>query len=677
MSADGLAAVVTLELFVVIAAARLLGVAFRALGQPQVVGEVVSGILLGPSLLGWVAPGWSAALFPPAALPVLRVISEYGIVFFMFLVGLELDSRLLVGQGRTALFISQASIVVPMLGGVVLARRLYGEHAPPGVPFESFALFMAAAMSVTAFPVLARILLERDLLQTRVGALAIICAAFDDVAAWCLLAFVVAVASAGSFAGATRTLVLAAVYVVVMIAVVRPVLARLAAVVDRSGRLSQNVVAVVFLLVLASAMTTHAIGVHAIFGAFAMGVVLPKDALFARELVEKIEDFAVVFLLPVYFAFTGLRTAVGLVGTPALWVECAIVLGVATLGKFGGSTLAARFTGVGWREASAIGVLMNTRGLMELVILNIGYDLGVVSPALFAMLVVMALVTTLMTTPVLAVVYPVERLREDRAAAATARPVVVAVALPRSGPLLLDVGAALAESAESPLYALHLARPPERGSLAGGAPAASDGRALGPTLAHAAARGRTLRPVELSSRNPAEDIREVARVKGAALVVMGWHKPVWTRSVLGGTVHAVMRASAADVAVFIDRGLDWPPRRILVPFAGGRHDRAAVRLAERIAAREGAACTVLHVVRPGGAGPAPAPDGAGARVRVVRSPSPIDAVLAEAAGHDLVVLGVGEDWALEPHVFGLRSERLVADCPASLLVVRGGAASEA
>jgi nucleotide-binding universal stress UspA family protein len=281
-----------------------------------------------------------------------------------------------------------------------------------------------------------------------------------------------------------------------------------------------------------------------------------------------------------------------------------------------------------------------------------------------------------MTTPALAAVRPAERLRDDRPPGEpAARPVLVAVALPRSGPLLVDVGATLAEAAESPVYALHLSRPPERGSLAGGGSAGED-HALAPALAHAAARGRPVRPIELVSRSPADDIREVARAKGAGVVVMGWHKPVWTRSVLGGTVHAVMRASVADVAVFIDRGLDWPPRRILVPYAGGRHDRAALRLAGRIVAHAGAAATVLHVVRPGG-GSAPALEVPSGAVHVVESTSPIDAVLAEAAGHDLLVLGVGEDWALEPHAFGLRPERLVAEWPTSLLVVRGGARSDA
>src|SRR5579862_480824 len=531
MPAERLISVITLEILVVLAVARALGALLRALDQPQVMGEVIGGIVLGPSLLGWLAPGLSATLFPAATMPYLKVLSEYGIVFFMFLVGLELDPALMRGRGHTAVFISHASILIPFLLGVVLAGWFYTEHAPGAVHFLAFALFMGASMSITAFPVLARILIERDLLGTRVGAVTIVCAAVDDITAWCILAFVVAVASAADLMHAAGTLLYAFGYLVVMLVVVRPLLRRLSAMVDRSGRLSQNLVAIVFILVLASSLVTDAIGIHAIFGGFMMGAIMPKEARFTRELVDKVEDFAVVFLLPIYFAYTGLRTRIGLLDTPQLWLECTLVIALATAGKFGGSTVVARLTGLGWREACALGVLMNTRGLMELIILNVGFDLGVISPALFAMMVLMAIVTTLATTPVLARIYPPEYFQAALAdASPVRRGVLAAVALPSSGPLLVDVAAAVAENGDAPLYVLHLERPPERGTLGmrgGGTPGNPD--ALVPTLEHARTRGLTIRPLQFVSRSPADDIRDVTRAKDAGVVVLGWHKPVWSR----------------------------------------------------------------------------------------------------------------------------------------------------
>jgi nucleotide-binding universal stress UspA family protein len=289
------------------------------------------------------------------------------------------------------------------------------------------------------------------------------------------------------------------------------------------------------------------------------------------------------------------------------------------------------------------------------------------------MMVLMAIMTTLATTPVLQVLYPPERFRAELVATPAMRQaVLVPVALPRSGPLMVEVAAALAEAPESPLYVLHLARPPERGTLGVGLASTVNDNALAPTLQHARERGLEIRPLQFVSLSPADDIREVARAKGAGLIVMGWHKPVWSRTVLGGTVYDVMRETDTDVAVLIDRGLAWPPRRVLVPFAGTAQDRAAMRLAARVARRQDATLTVLGVVRPGApALPSDIPDLPA--MRVIESTSPVDAVIMEAAAHDLTVLGVGVDWELQPHAFGLRPERLAAECPSSLLIGRGRA----
>jgi Kef-type K+ transport system membrane component KefB len=400
------------QIAAVVVAARGVGFLFRRIGQPQVVGEMAAGILLGPSFLGWVAPALSARLFPAESLGFLSSISQVGLLVFMFLVGLELNPGLLRGRGHTAVVTSHASIVVPFVLGALLSLHLYPRLSDRSVGFTGFALFMGAAMSVTAFPVLARILAERRLMHTRVGAVTLACAAVDDVTAWCILAVVVAIV--GARGGGPRPWVAvagAAAYVAAMVLGVRRLLAPLASRFQRDGRVTQDVLGATLLVALASAWATEAIGVHALFGAFVAGAVMPKEKAFVRALDAKLQDLTVVLLLPLFFAFTGLRTRIGLVEGGAMWGWCALVVLVAVAGKFGGSAAAARLTGMSWREAGAIGALMNTRGLMELVILNLGLDIGVISPAVFAMMVLMALATTFMTSPLLELVYPARLLR--------------------------------------------------------------------------------------------------------------------------------------------------------------------------------------------------------------------------------------------------------------------------
>lgn len=415
-----------LHVMATLAAVILLGTALgwlcRWVGQPAVIGEVIAGIVLGPSLLGVVWPEAMHWLIPPSAIDphghvpaAIKSIATIGVVLYMFLVGLELNAARLKSQAYSAVAVSHASIVVPFVLGSALALALYKTLAPSGVPFTSFALFMGVAMSITAFPVLARILTDRKMERSELGIVALGCAAADDATAWCLLALIVGVAQ--SELGEVATVTGATVaFIAGMVFVVRPLTARLSAKVDAmTGPLHPLVVSGTFLAILASAMTTEAIGIHALFGAFLLGAIIPHDGRLAREFTAKLKDPVTVLLLPAFFAYTGMRTQIGLVSTPTDWLWCGAIVLVATVGKFGGAMLAARLTGQSWRQSAALGALMNTRGLMELIALNIGLDMGVISPTLFAMMVIMALVTTAMTGPIVSLL-----VRKDAEAEAVA-----------------------------------------------------------------------------------------------------------------------------------------------------------------------------------------------------------------------------------------------------------------
>jgi Kef-type K+ transport system membrane component KefB len=405
------------QIVVIIAVSRLAGRALAALGQPRVVGEMAAGILLGPSVLGVLAPQVFSALFHVGSVRFLDALAQVGLLLFMFVVGLQVDPRHLKERAPTIILTSHASIAMPLFLGGALSLLLFPRLAPSGVTFTSFALFVAAAMSITAFPVLARILTERGLTTTRLGAIAIACAAVDDVTAWCILAgVVVLVREARTGVPLWVTLGGTFLYVALMLTAGRGILRRLAERCAAKGQLSQDVLGAVMIAVLASAWITERLGIHALFGAFLVGAIMPRTGGLVSGLLARIEDVMVVLLLPLFFAYTGLRTRIGLIGGADMWLLCGLVTVVAIAGKLGGTSLAARASGIGWRESAALGALMNTRGLMELVILNVGYDLGVISTPLFAMMVLMAMATTLMTTPLVSWLNPLEA-----AAAATVR----------------------------------------------------------------------------------------------------------------------------------------------------------------------------------------------------------------------------------------------------------------
>ena len=429
--------ILLIQIIAVLLMVRLFGFLFKHIGQPGVIGEIVAGIVLGPSVLGYFFPDVFQALFPPESLTNVELLSQVGLVLFMFVIGMELDFSVLKNKINETLVISHAGILVPFFLGIVASYWIYEEYAAAQTAFLPFALFIGISMSITAFPVLARIIQERNMTKTSLGTLAIASAANDDVTAWCLLAVVIAIAKAGTFASALYAIGLTALYIIIMFMVVRPFLKKVGEVYANQEVINKTFVALILLILIISSTLTEIIGIHALFGAFMAGVVMPPSIGFRKVMMEKVEDIALVFFLPLFFAFTGLRTEIGLINSPALWGVCLLLITVAVAGKLGGCAVAARLVGESWKDSFTIGTLMNTRGLMELVALNIGYEMGVLPPSIFVILVIMALVTTFMTTPLLHLVERIFARREERLSAKLK--LVFCFGRPESGRSLLSI----------------------------------------------------------------------------------------------------------------------------------------------------------------------------------------------------------------------------------------------
>lgn len=387
-------AMLLLQMIIVIVASRFVGSLAVVMKQPRVIGEMASGILLGPSLFGFYFPQTFVGIFPKESLGTLQLVSQLGLILFMFLVGMELEFKSLKARAHAAIVVSYSSTIIPFLVGMLLALLLSGTFLPPGAHFTGFALFFGISMSVTAFPVLARILKERDLMKDPIGAIALSSAAVGDVSAWCLLAFVLAISQASSVLGLLFIFLYLAMYLAIMIWLVQPALSRAS-----YGRFGTTALYLMVLLI--SSLATELIGVHALFGAFFAGLIMPTENSIRNALTTKLEDVSVILFLPLFFALTGLRTELGLLSSPNLWSVSIIVIVAAVAGKLGGAALAGRMSGLGWHQAIQVGILMNTRGLMELVVLDIGLSAGLLSKELYTILVIMALVTTLMTGPLL------------------------------------------------------------------------------------------------------------------------------------------------------------------------------------------------------------------------------------------------------------------------------------
>jgi Kef-type K+ transport system membrane component KefB len=541
------------QVIAIVVVARLVGLVARRINQPMVIAEMVAGILLGPSVLGWLWPEASTVLFPDASLELLQLVSNLGLIPFMFLVGLEFDARISRAHRRAGLLVSQATFVIPLALGILLAPQLE-PLAGAGVSMSTFALFIGAVLATTAFPVLARILDERQLLRSRVGAVTVTAAAIDDVLAWCLLAFVVGSARAKGLDDAVLTCVLALAYVAVMFLVVRPLLARLARSIGPNAVLSRDRVALLMLLLFASSWLTHAIGIHALFGAFLLGALVPREGSLAHVLSERLGDLVVVMLLPLFFAYSGVRTQIGLLDSADAWLTCGWIALIACVGKFGTGTLAARWGGLPWKQASAVGVLMNARGLIVLIMLNIGLDLGVIGPTLFTMLVLVALFTTFLATPVLDAVHPLRNhVAELLAEHAREQASFVPTVEPRMNVLLCGGRAqrglhalvrALSADEHGPrFHELLLRRPEELDSVA---PEPQD---------NAEDRPPGLRQTSFVSSDPVTDTCRFAEVRDAALVLLARGRPT-PRASLDEHARALVAAAPADVGVLFDAGLD-------------------------------------------------------------------------------------------------------------------------
>jgi Kef-type K+ transport system membrane component KefB/nucleotide-binding universal stress UspA family protein len=691
---------VLIQVLIVIGLSRLIGLGVRRIHQPLVIGEIIAGILLGPSLFGLIAPDLAAMVFPAETIPYLNVLSQIGLIFFMFLIGLELDPKYLKNQIDIAIWVSHASIVAPFTLGTLLALLLYPRVSDASVSFTAFALFLGAAMSITAFPVLARIITEKNLQRTPIGTLALTCAAVDDVTAWCLLALAIAVTRTNSMAGAIPTILESIVYIALMLTIGRTFLEKLSTHYNRTGKLTQFVLALIYMGVVVSALITEWIGIHLIFGAFLLGVVMPKNEGLTRELAQKTEDFVLTFLLPVFFAYSGLRTEIGLLNRPELWLLCGLVVTVAIVGKYFGAFGAARVCGISPKDSSALGWLMNTRGLTELIVLNIGLSLNVISPLLFTMLVIMALVTTFITSPMLSWIYAKELPKKEDLSETIPEPfepkyrILVPIANPETQKGLIEIAVALAQSDRNlqpaaAIYPLSLIQLEEDYAFES-LPAEADRliaqrkveiEELIQTTGITAHR-ELIHPIVTISNDFVRETALIAERDRMDLIVVGWHRPAFSNNRLGGRVGQILSTAKVDVAVFVDRqSSKW--QNLLVPYIPNTHNDLGLELALRLTINcQECQLKVLRVLREN----LPAeelnyefknimdrlPASVKERITIANiHPSDGIAAVVEASSRvDLTIAGASREWGLERQTLGGYADELAVKCRSSLLITR-------
>lgn len=698
---------VLIEVLIIIGLSRLMGLANTWIKQPPLIGEVVAGIMLGPSLFGWVAPDLAATLFPLEVVPFLDVLSQVGLIFFMFLIGLELNPRYLSTNLQAAILTKIVSILVPFTLSTLLGLIFYPLVSNSSVSFIAFSLFLGAAISITAFPVLVRIITEKNLQGTRLGTLALSCATINNVITWCILAVAIAIVRGNSINGTWHIIITSLIYIGLMMTIGRIILQRLTTYYRRTQRLNQMLLALVYMLVVASALITELIGIHLIFGAFLLGIIMPTNTGFRRELALKTEGFLKVFLLPVFFAYSGLRTQISLINRPQLWLLCALVLIVAIASKYLCTYVAARFNALNQREASALGWLMNTRGLTQLIILNIGLSLKVISPLLFTMLVIVTLVSTFITSPLLEWTYP-KRLISKYAISTEDEPeidrestenlefytrpyrVLVPVANPTTQKGLVQLAVAIALNYHQSAAILPLSLIESEDYAFENNPVEANRlieerhqqlEELIDTLEPASTRSY-IHPIVRISNNVARETAEIAELEPTDLIVVGWHRPAFSNNRLGGRVGQILTRATVDVAVFVDRGGERI-ENLLVPYSANIHDDLALILALRLLInRDTCLLNVLQVVSDSRVKndmsyelhtmmeqlPSSVRDRID--INIIEASEPIQAVVQASKAVDLTIAGTSRAWGIERQTLGRYTDELAIQCRSSLLITR-------
>jgi len=691
---------------IVLIVARGFGILAVKIGQPRVIGEVIAGLALGPSLLGVISPNLQATLFPTDVLPAIGFAANLGLIFFMFLVGLEVDQKQLKGKVAPAAMISNASVAVPMLLGIAVALPLY-KLVGPNKKFVAFALFMGVAMSITAFPVLARILAERRMLKRPVGALAVACAAIDDVTAWFLIALATTIAVSGTFGDVARTIGEAVAYTLVMVLVVRRILARMGTAFDEVGRIPAGWFAAIIVGVLLSAWVTEEINIAFIFGGFIMGMVMPRHARLTEEVTRRIEDFVVALLLPLFFVYTGLKTNITLLDRPALWLITIVLIVIAVVGKLAGAAIAARVSGFDWRQSAVIGTLMNTRGLTELIVLNLALAVGAISNALFAALVIMAVITTMMAGPMLRLLDPRNEYGTDvedeieAARTATAREypglpvpersILVAPQTDAALPQLIGLAEPLAKwepPHELIITRFVVASRGIRNGVRGGLQTENlllerASRAINEERARLAAEGVIARGVALTSADAGADLVRIAEREPVDLILTEGRRRLFGEGVPLGDVATVLERAPCDVAVLVAREGDeikvGRGAPVLVPFGGAEHDWAALGLGSWLAAASDAPLKLLgaggqtdetSVTRMLGDAGLLVQQATGISTEPLVVAGGREGIVAAASGAGLLVIGLSDRWRREG--LGPTRSEIAKAAPAPVLFVRRG-----